>query len=168
MSLLVILSSVAFLGWLFFHKPVCSSVPSWILEVLCLPPRFPPCAAVQPLCCPELQPRLFTLVRRLDSVPLPFHSAFRKPCLGRSYGRQQFMGLQRVGHDWVTELNWWHSEDHVACFSSLSIIDPHCYMSRVLNTTSLHILSSFLINESVRDCLLYLALAGLWSQWTYF
>ena len=28
----------------------------------------------------------------------------------------QFMGLQRVGHDWVTELNWRHVRGINVCF----------------------------------------------------
>ena len=34
-------------------------------------------------------------------------------------GMLQFMGLQRVGHDWVTELNWTHlMNDLVQCLSN--------------------------------------------------
>ena len=42
-------------------------------------------------------------------------------------GVLRFMGLQRVGHDWVTELNW--TEEHIVLFS-LTHSYPYCKRCR--------------------------------------
>ena len=42
-----------------------------------------------------------------------------------------FMGSQRVGHDWVTELNW--TDDHIKCWQEWTIIRTHIQYSWNLN-----------------------------------
>lgn len=89
MSLLVILSSVLFLGWLFFHKPVCSSLPSWILKRSSVYLPGSHSVRLSSQCAVPRSRYTSNSVRWLDSAPVPLHSAFRKPSLGRSYGRQR-------------------------------------------------------------------------------
>ena len=40
-------------------------------------------------------------------------------------GVLRFMGLQRVGHDWVTELNW---TDNEYCWASFHVFVSHLYV----------------------------------------
>ena len=39
-------------------------------------------------------------------------------------GVLRFMGLQRVGHDWATELNWWLVGRGVRCYSHFRELRP--------------------------------------------
>ena len=41
-------------------------------------------------------------------------------------GVQRFMGLQKVGHDWVTELNWTVYSCHLFKYL-LFLLDPYCF-----------------------------------------
>ena len=77
-------------------------------------------------------------------------------CTGRP-GVLRFMGSQRIGHDWVTELNW-----VIKTNISLILTSPHCLCKNLLSFQFLSILFSniFLLCAFYLHCRCYFSNEG--------
>ena len=89
------------------NLPSCCSVPH-LYPTLCNPMDWYsrlPCPSPSPGVCSYLSIKLVIPSNYLISV-IPFSSTWRSWSWTGRPGVLQFMGSQRVGHNWATEMNW--------------------------------------------------------------
>ena len=82
-------------------------------------------------------------------------------------GMVQFMGLQRVGHDWATELNWWNDSKprshHMNSLIRKVILDARLHISSFALIVHILLLSSCFGNQKEGDsCSLFSVSVESW------
>ena len=87
-------------------------------------------------------------------------SELRELVMDREAWRAQFMGSQRVGHDWVTELNWKTLTEcfiphfyHLVILTAICFMQPHYFLGVKLIVTyclKTYMMFLFLLNSSER------------------